>query len=148
MCEQKRLLDIALAENAAELKRARRKAQAHEKAALRAWQLPPPLRRAALIAYALAGYRVEPAAKLLAANGRKRHWPDKTQGELFALVEALFLGVDEAELAGLADTEHPEDGGLCGLHFLTWRSGVSSCGRRVLTRTKASRRALRLSCSS
>jgi hypothetical protein len=86
LCEQKRLLDNALAENAAELKRARRKAQAHEKAALRAWQLPPPLRRAALIAYALAGYRVEPAVKLLAANGRKRHWPDKTQGELVALV--------------------------------------------------------------
>jgi hypothetical protein len=108
--EQKRSLDTALAENAAELKRVRRNAQAHEKAASRAWQLPPPLRRAALIAYALAGYRVEPAAKLLAANGRKRHWPDKTQGELFALVEALFLEVDEAELAGLADTEHPEDG--------------------------------------
>ena len=100
-----------MAENAAELKRVRRNAQAHEKAASRAWQLPPPLRRAGLIAYALADYRVEPAVKLLAANDRKRHWADKTQGELVALVEALFLEVDEAELAGLADTEHPEDGG-------------------------------------
>lgn len=131
--EQKRSLDTALAENAAELKRVRRNAQAHEKAASRAWQLPPPLRRAALIAYALAGYRVEPAAKLLAANGRKRHWPDKTQGELFALVEALFLEVDEAELAGLADTEHPEDGDAMRIalpyveewRLFLWASGLN-----------------------
>ena len=132
MHEQKRSLDTALADNAAELKRARRNAQARERAASRAWQLPAPLRRAALVAYALADHSVEPVVKLLAANGRKRHWPDKTQGELVTLVETLFLEVDEAELAGLADTEHPEDGGAMRialpyveeLRLFLWASGL------------------------
>lgn len=107
---QKRALDDALSENRAELKRITRGRRDTARAAARAWQLSESMRRTALIAYALADYRVEPAVRFLIASGRQRHWPDKTEEELATLVEGHFLDVDETELAAITDMEDPADG--------------------------------------
>lgn len=107
--DRKRCLDAALASNAAELGRAMKVVRKSERAAARAWQLPEPIRRATIIAYALAEYNVQPAIKLLVASGRRRHWPDKAEDELVAIVEDLFLAVDVVELSGLTDLEAPAD---------------------------------------
>ena len=47
--------------------------------------------------------------KYLVNCGRKRHWPDKTESELEAMVEECVLQADEGELASLTDCENPSD---------------------------------------
>jgi hypothetical protein len=106
---RKREIDDALSATSAALKRARQQARDKERAETRAWRLADGLRRSVLIVYALTDYTALPAAKFLGAAGRKRHWPEKDEEELVALVEDLFLQVDESELAMLTDEDDPSD---------------------------------------
>jgi len=107
--KRKAELDIALAEANGECRRARRKVNDEAKRDAKAWLLSPALKHTVLVIYALADYTAEPAAKFLQNNGRKRHWPEKTEEELVAIVESYFLEVDSAELADLSDINDPSD---------------------------------------
>ena len=51
----------------------------------------------------------DPAVVFLRQRGRQRHWPDKTDEELSALVDDSFLGADPLEVVRLADQEHTSD---------------------------------------
>ena len=62
-----------------------------------------------LIIYVLAANSTEPAVKYLVNCGRKRRWPDKSEDELVAMIEALVLQADEGELGSLIDSDHPSD---------------------------------------
>ena len=66
---------------------------------------------AVLIIYGLAEYNAAPAVKFLASSGRKRHWPAKSEEELAALVEDLFLQTDPDDFAALVDSGAPSDPG-------------------------------------
>ena len=107
--KRKAELDIALAEENGECRRARRKVNYEAKRDAKAWLLSPALKHTVLVIYALADYTAEPAAKFLLNSGRKRHWPEKTEEELVAIVESHFLEVDSAELADLSDINDPSD---------------------------------------
>ena len=94
-----------------EVKRALKKARQDEKnkarGEARAWTLSSFLLHASLIIYSLSGYTAGPAAKFLLNNGRKRHWPEKREEELEAMVEGLFLEFDLQALTALADVNEP-----------------------------------------
>ena len=107
--KRKRDLGEAIAENRRESKKAKQKVKDAKHAEARAWKLSSFLEHAALIIYSLSDYALEPVVKFLAANGRKRHWPEKSDGELQVLVENLFLGVDVSELTALTDMLEPTD---------------------------------------
>ena len=107
--QRKRELDAAMAENRRETKRAKQQAKDDAKAQASAWALSPFLRHAALVLYVLTGYATEPVVKFLMANGRKRHWPEKTEEELILMIEQLFLDTDLDEAAALTDLEAPAD---------------------------------------
>ena len=103
--QQQLALNDALAENRRQLKKARAAADAQA----RVWQLTPNLRHAALIIYVLSGYDAEPAARYLMKGAERRRWPAMLEDEVRAMVEDLFLAVDEAELAALTDATYPSD---------------------------------------
>ena len=96
-----------------EVKRALKKARQDEKnkarGEARAWTLSSFLLHASLIIYSLSGYTAGPAAKFLLNNGRQRHWPEKREEELEAMVEGLFLEFDLQALTALADVNEPSD---------------------------------------
>ena len=93
----------------AEINKALKRAKQQEKTEQRAWQLSSFLLHTALIVYSLSGYTAQPAATFLLNSGRKRHWPDKEDGELLEMVERLFMECDLEELALLSDIEDPMD---------------------------------------
>jgi hypothetical protein len=106
---RRRALDAARACTKLQLKRARQSLRDGMRAEVKAWRLSDALRRSVLIVYVLADYNIEVAARFLAAGGRKRHWPERSEEELAAVVEHHFLETSAAELASLTDTEDPSD---------------------------------------
>ena len=71
--------------------RAARQQQARRARALaRQWELSTYAKRVVLIAYGLAPYCAEPSVKYLAALGRQKGWPPKSDEALTRLVEDLF----------------------------------------------------------
>lgn len=105
LCEKKRVLDAQLAVSRAALTKQRKAARAIEKR----WALTERMRNTVLIIYVLTTYSAEPAGVFLKKCGAERHWPRKSDEELAAIVEDLFLTVDEHDLAALTDTDHPSD---------------------------------------
>jgi len=67
------------------------------------------LRNTVVLAYAQAGFEVEPAVRYLRMAGRVRHWPEKDDADLAVLVEDAFMAVDADEVWALADAEDPRD---------------------------------------
>lgn len=93
-----------------------RKARADQRRAqlalARQWQVSTEERRTAVIIYVLAGHTAQPAAKYLAARGRIRHWPDRSERELCSLVDSLFVEeytADADGLIALCDEGSPSD---------------------------------------
>jgi hypothetical protein len=107
--QEKRDVDAAVAENRRATQKARQQKKDAKKSEAKAWRLAPFLEHATLIIYTLTDYQIEPAIKFLGANSRKRHWPEKTEEELQALVEELFLAADLTELTALSDMVEPAD---------------------------------------
>ena len=104
LLETRRATRAALADTRAQLGRARRQVRAEALV----WVLPPPLQRAVVAMYQLAGV-AEPVVQYLRACGRERHWPERPECELVALVEDLFLQTDADDVAALVDPSHPAD---------------------------------------
>ena len=73
------------------------------------WVLSGHALRVALIAYGLAEYRAEASAKYLAAFGRQRGWPQKTEEQLARMVEDAFLAVQADVFAAMTDDRAPTD---------------------------------------
>ena len=73
------------------------------------WKLTAWQSKVLLIVYVLAGYKVQPAVLFLAMEGRKKHWPERSDEELQTYLEDEFLHVDEKYLASLADMSSPSD---------------------------------------
>jgi len=107
--QQRQDLNCAIAAVRSEARKAKRQAKDATKAAAKAWQLSDFLLHATLIIYVLTDYKMEPAIKFLAANGRKRHWPEKSDEECEGLVECLFLEADLTDLVAWTDLEDPAD---------------------------------------
>ncbi len=105
--QQKRDLDDAQAAIGRALKQARHQQKNERKAQANAWQLSSFLLHAVLIIYGLSGYVAQPAATFLLNNGRKRHWPGKSQEELEEMVEDLFMKCDIERFTQLTDTNEP-----------------------------------------
>ena len=99
----------ALAAARAGVKAARQKIKDRAKKEKKVWVLTEGVRRVALIAFAMAGYVVDPATKFLAEEAAKRKWPAKKAVELKTMVEDLFLAVDLQELGELCDFGAPKD---------------------------------------
>jgi hypothetical protein len=108
---QKRKLELTqeLAETAREARKARQQKKDKKKSEANAWNLSDLLVHAALIIYSLCGYMPEPCVVFLRACGRRRHWPEKSEDELQAIVENAFLAFNFDELASLVDVDHPAD---------------------------------------
>ena len=102
-------MDAALADIRGEVKAERQRQKDMQRRQANAWKLTAVLEHTVLIIYGLTGYAAEPAVNFLAACGRRRHWPEKSEEELETIVVDLFLKVDAVELAGLTDTEGPAD---------------------------------------
>ncbi len=85
------------------------------RAAARAWQLTgAKLRNPVFIAYALADWDPEPAAKFLMAKAEQYHWPQRPVAEIVRLIEDAFMAFTESdagrsELLGLIDLAAPAD---------------------------------------
>lgn len=94
---------------AGEHKRARRRESDRRAAAARAWNLSGSLLHTVLIMYSLADYVVDPAVVFLRQRARQRHWPERSEGEIGALVEDVFVAADAGELAALSDLDNPSD---------------------------------------
>ena len=107
--QQKRDLDEAQAAIGRALKHARQQQKNEQKAQAKSWQLSSFLLHAVLIIYGLSGYAAQPAATFLLNNGRRRHWPDKSQEELEEMVEALFMKCDIDDFTKLTNTQEPQD---------------------------------------
>ena len=103
LLERRAALRAALAEVGREKKKIKR-AQVKE---AKVWVLTPFLKSVVLIAYVLAGYTADPAARYLATVARKRGWPDKSEGDLMREAEEVFLACDEDELAALTCLGNP-----------------------------------------
>ena len=105
LLERRAALRAALAEVGREKKKIKR-AQVKE---AKVWVLTPFLKSVVLIAYVLAGYTADPAARYLATVARKRGWPDKSEGDLMREAEEVFLACDEDELAALTCLGNPSN---------------------------------------
>ena len=102
LLERKAVLRAALAEIGREKKAMARKVKSAEERRRTAWVLTPFVRDVVLIAYVLAGYTADPAAKYLATEARKRSWPSKSEEDLKKEAEDVFLRCEDmAELADL-----------------------------------------------
>jgi hypothetical protein len=104
LLEAQRATGLALTDTRVKLRSAQRQARAEA----RAWVLPPQFQHAVVAMYQLAGV-AEPAVQYLRACGRERHWPERPDCELVALVEDLFLQIDCEEVAALVDASRPAD---------------------------------------
>ena len=109
LCEQKRALDAQLAVARTALTKQRKAGRKAGRATERRWALTERVRNTVLIIYVLATYTAEPAGVFLTRCAAERHWPRKSDEELAAMVEDLFLTVDVHDLAALTDTERPSD---------------------------------------
>ena len=107
--KRKQELDTALAQVRREERRAKQRDKDAQKSQRTAWKMSTNLLHTVLIIYALAGYTAEPAVKYLVNSGRKRHWPEKSEEEVAAMVEDCFLQVDVDDLACLTDKADPSD---------------------------------------
>ena len=106
LLERRAALRAALADIGREKKKVKR---AQAKGA-QEWVLTPFLKSAVLIAYVLAGYTAEPAARYLATVARKRGWPDKSEDDLRREAEEVFLACgDMGQLAALTCLENPSN---------------------------------------
>ena len=106
LLERRAALRAALAEVGREKKKIKR-AQVKE---AKVWVLTPFLKSVVLIAYVLAGYTADPAARYLATVARKRGWPDKSEGDLRREAEEMFLAWDDMEqLAALTCLANPSN---------------------------------------
>lgn len=106
---QRAEVDAALAVVRRDAKVARQREKDAKKGQAKAWSLTGLLKHAVLIVYILTGYKSEPVVTFLTNNGRKRHWPERTDEELLSLVNDLFLEVGLEELAALSDMTAPSD---------------------------------------
>ena len=106
LLERRAALRAALAEVGRE-KKSVKKAQVKD---AKVWVLTPFLKSAVLIAYVLAGYAADPAARYLATVARKRGWPSKSEDDLKREAEEVFLAWDDMEeLAALTRLENPSN---------------------------------------
>ena len=106
LLERRAALRAALAEVGREKKNIKR-VQVQD---AKVWVLTPFLKSAVLIAYVLAGYTADPAARYLATVARKRGWPDKSEDDLRREAEEVFLAWDDMEeLAALTCLENPSN---------------------------------------
>ena len=106
---QKACLDAALLETRQEMRRARQRQKAANKAKESAWRLPASVQHTVLIVFVLADYTKEPALQFLKASARRRRWPEKSDEDLDNLVDELFLEADVHEVAALTDEDNPSD---------------------------------------
>lgn len=109
LLERQRRVDIELASVRAAVVKARRAARASSAPANRTWRLVGGLRNAIVLAYALAGYRVEAAAVLLKRRAAKARWPPKADMEIVRMIEDCFLDFDVYELAALREADATSD---------------------------------------
>ena len=109
LLERQRRVDIELASVRAAVVKARRAARASSAPANRTWRLVGGLRNAIVLAYALAGYRVEAAAALLKRRAAKARWPPKAGVEIARMIEDCFLDFDVYELAALREGDATRD---------------------------------------
>ena len=60
---------------------------------------------------------------------RKRHWPDKSDDEIAALLQHEFVNTDDSVIQAMLDDTHiPSVASLVHAHrYLTWWSGVGWC---------------------
>ena len=91
-------MDTALAQVRREEGRVKHKEKDARKSQRTAWKMCTTLLHTVFIIYALAGYTAEPAVKNLVNSDRKRHWPEKSDEEVAAMVEDCFLQVDLDDL--------------------------------------------------
>ena len=98
-----------LAEMRREQRSARQKQARTARAVARQWELSTHAKRVVLIAYGLAPYDAEPSVMYLAALGRQKGWPQKSDEALTRLVQDLFLAADVHELAALVEFTAPTD---------------------------------------
>ena len=99
----------ALSACRSERRGARKDLQRAERAQASQWVLSGHALRVALIAYGLAEYREEASIKYLAAFGRQRGWPQKTEEQLARMVEDAFLAVQADDFAAMTDDREPSD---------------------------------------
>lgn len=107
--QQQRQFATDLAGQREAIRAAKQQAKQAAKAQARQWVLNQRERRVALIAYVLAGYTAEAAAKFLESVGQQRSWAQKDEAELCRIAEDIFLSFGVDELADLTDLEAPSD---------------------------------------
>ena len=136
-----------------QVKVARQKAKDDAKKSKKVWVLTESLRRVALIVFCLSNYATAPAVEFLVAAAAKRKWPVKTEEEVAAMVEDIFLKADMQELEELCDLHSPKDiaAARAGVRFseqwrlaewvrrLNFGSGVAPSTETVLQRLEAER---------
>ena len=154
--ERQEALNAELAASRRALQNARQKAKRAAKAQSALWCLAPELKRVASIAYDLAECVAEPSVRFLNDAAGKREWPEKGQQEVQAVVEALFLAADAAEVASLTDPSEPADQHAfreAAKHMQEWRvvawarscnaqQGVAPSTEALLQRVEEERRRL------
>ena len=126
----------ALSESRRELRALKQQVARAAKAEARHWALDSHSRRVVLIAHGLSEYDVEAPAMYLAALGRQRGWPPRSEAELARVVEDEFLAVDEQDFAALLDFHNPADAPAlrAAIAFVEeWR--VAVWARRVFLKT-------------
>ena len=135
------------------VKAAKQKTKDDAKKSKKVWVLTESLRRVALIAFCLSNYATAPAVEFLAGAAAKRKWPVKTEEELAAMVEEIFLKADLQEVEELCDLRNPKDLAAAreGVRFseqwrladwvqrLNFGSGVAPSTETVLQRLEAER---------
>ena len=125
LAKRKAEVDVALAATHQELKRARQQEKDAKKAAVRARSLSESLAHSVLIVYVLTDYASEAVATFLHNAGRRRHWPEKCEDDLVALVEKLFEDTDLEKTLALTNIEEPADAGAMESalpYVLQWRA--------------------------
>ena len=118
----------------AEVKAQLKKAKAQGERERRVWQLSPFMLHVVLIAYALCDYQSPAAIKFLAATGRKRSWPEKSEADLQDVVETVFLECDTEEFTELADQANPKDPEafkVAAQHSEEWKMAVYVANQNV-----------------
>ena len=77
------------------------------------WMLSERMIRITSICFVACDYDSGGAAEYLAAAGRQRHWPAKSNAALRSLAEDVFLRVDLSTLLSWVDFEEPADVSAC-----------------------------------
>ena len=99
----------AVDEELAAVRVALRKSKLKQSRDARQWALTVELQRMVLMIYIMADYALAPATFFLKRCAKERHWTDKTDAELDAFVEELFLKANVIELASMTDITEPAD---------------------------------------